>query len=192
MNAALQIRDAVLADAQSIARIQVQGWNTAYASFLPDRLPASYSIEVRHAEWVQRLAAPAPGTVYLIALEGESAVGICAGGPPLRDETIVEGHTNDYTAQVYGLYVAPERYGAGIGRRLLGHLAGRLSDLGHGNLCLWAFELNPYRRFYDRLDGRIVARAEWSLGDVTIAELAYGWPDVAALIEACSKDGKSE
>jgi GNAT superfamily N-acetyltransferase len=192
VSAGLTIRDAGLGDADAIAEIQVQGWTTAYASFLPNRLPASYSVDVRRAEWTGRLQAPAPGTVHLIAFEDGDAVGICSGGPPLRDEAIVEGDTDAYTAQVYGLYVAPARYGAGIGRRLLGSLAGRLRDLGHGSLCLWAFELNPYRRFYDRLGGRIVARAFWHLGDVAIAELAYGGPGIGAVIEACSTEGKTE
>jgi GNAT superfamily N-acetyltransferase len=168
----LLIRDATLADAEAMARIQVEGWTRAYASF----------IGVRQAEWRERLARPAPGTVHLLAAEADAVLAIASGGPPLRDEVIVEGDTDDYTSQVYGLYVTPGRYGGGIGRRLLGALAARLAGQGHRNLCLWAFERNPFRRFYDRLGGRPLAKAVWEVGGVTVHEMAYGWPDIGELI----------
>jgi ribosomal protein S18 acetylase RimI-like enzyme len=119
------IREARPADAHSMARIQVDGWRKAYASFIPDRIPASYSFDVRLAEWRKRLAESRAGTAHLVGVGAGEIVGICSGGPPLRDEVIVEGGTAEYTAQVYGLYVAPARYRRGIGRRLLGALAAR-------------------------------------------------------------------
>ena len=63
---------------------------------------------------------------------------------------------------------------------------------GHQNLCLWAFELNPFRRFYDRLGGQLIARAEWQIADTIITEIAYGWPEIGDLIWACSQEGKTE
>jgi GNAT superfamily N-acetyltransferase len=188
----LAIRDARPGDAAGMARIQVEGWQTAYASFIPDCLPASYSYERRLGEWQARLEAPAPGTVHLVADSAGGLLGIAGGGPPLRDETIVEGGADEYTSQVYGLYVAPGHYRAGIGRRLLGRIAQRFADLGHGNLCLWAFELNPYRGFYARLGGATIARAEWPVGGTVVREIAYGWPRIGELIRACSTEEKSE
>jgi GNAT superfamily N-acetyltransferase len=186
------VREAKLTDAEAMARIQVAGWTKAYASFIPDRIPASYSVDVRRSEWQKRLAEPAPATVNLVAVEGARILGICGGGPPLRDETITEGDTDAYTAQVYGLYVAPDHYGRGIGRLLLGRLAARLAASGHRNLCLWAFELNAYRGFYDRLGGKAEARAVWHVGDTVIREMAYGWADIDSLVEACLEGAKTE
>jgi hypothetical protein len=71
-------------------------------------------------------------------------------------------------------------------------LAVRLAAEGHRNLCLWALMLNPFRRFYDRLGGQPVAQAEWTVGDTIVHEMAYGWPDIADLIQACSQKGKTE
>ena len=192
MSAHFVIRDATVDDAEAMARIQVEGWNRAYASFIPDQLPASYDIGVRQAQWRERLAAPVPGTVHLVAAEAEAILAIASGGPPLRDEVIVEGDTDAYTSQVYGLYVTPARYGGGIGRRILGELATRLARQGNQSLCLWAFELNPFRRFYDRLGGQLIAQAEWQIADTTITEIAYGWPEIGDLIWACSQEGKTE
>ncbi len=114
-------------------------------------------------------------------------VGISAGGPPLNDETIVEGDVSAYTAQAYLIYVATDRLARGIGRILLGDLAARLAKAGHRNLILWVFAENPYRRFYDRLGGEPVAKAMWNTGESVLSELGYGWADIRHLIEACSR-----
>ena len=47
------------------------------------------------------------GRVHLVAVEEGAVLGFASGGPPLRDEVIVEGDTSAYTAQLYAIYVAP-------------------------------------------------------------------------------------
>jgi len=44
----------------------------------------------------------------------------------------------------------------------------------------------------DRLGGRQEARAQWQLGDALIEEMAYGWPEIDTLIQACSEKAKTE
>jgi GNAT superfamily N-acetyltransferase len=189
---ALLIREAEMADAEAIARVRVEGWNRAYGDFIPERLPVSWTREEQTEDWRRQLAARGDGRIHLVALEAGEILAFASGGPPSRDEVIVEGDTDAYTAQVYSIYVTPGRYGGGIGTRLLGALGRRLAEAGHRNLCLWALELNPFRRFYDKLGGAIVARGEWQVASVTVLEMAYGWPDIGALIQACSPEGKTE
>jgi GNAT superfamily N-acetyltransferase len=186
------IREATLADAEAIARVRVEGWNRAYGAFIPERLPVSWTWEEQTEDWRRQLQARGDGKVHLVALEDGEILAFASGGPPLRDEVIVEGGTDAYTAQVYSIYVMPGRYGGGIGTRLLGEMARRLAEAGHANLHLWALELNPFRRFYPKLGGRIVARGEWKVGNVLVLEMAYGWPDISHLIEACSPKEKTE
>ncbi|HEX4571014.1 MAG TPA: GNAT family N-acetyltransferase [Dongiaceae bacterium] len=188
----LQIREAELSDAEAIARVRVDGWNRAYGEFIPERLPLSWTWEEQTADWCRELAARNDGKIHLVALEASEILAFASGGPPLRDNVIVQGDTDAYTAQIYSIYVTPGRYGGGIGTRLLGALAARLAAAGHRNLCLWALELNPFRRFYDKLGGRIVARGEWEVEGVIVYEQAYAWPDIGVLIEACSTKGKTE
>ena len=183
---ALVIRKAELADAEAIARVRVEGWNRAYGEFIPERLPVSWGLEEQTADWRRQLATRDDGRIHLVALEAGAILAFASGGPPLRDEVIVAGDTDAYTAQVYSIYVTPGRYGGGIGTRLLGEMARRLAGAGHANLHLWALELNPFRRFYPKLGGAVVARGEWKVGDVLVLEIAYGWPDISDLIEACS------
>jgi GNAT superfamily N-acetyltransferase len=185
----LLIREATSADAEAMARIQVEGWRTAYARFTPEQLPG---FEVRLKEWQQRLAEPLAGTVHLVAIAAGETVGICSGGPILREEAIIEGGTDDYTAQLYRLYVAPGLYRRGVGRSLIGDLARRLAAHGHRNLCVFALEINPYRGFYDRLGGRTIARCRWHFGEKEVFEVAYGWPETDSLIRACGPSAETE
>ena len=181
------VRAAGVGDAPSMARIQVLGWGHAFGHFMSKEFLAARGFAVREKEWRERLAAPMPGAHYLVAEEAGEVVGISAGGPPLNDETIVEGDVSAYTAQAYLIYVATDRLARGIGRILLGDLAARLAKAGHRNLILWVFAENPYRRFYDRLGGEPVAKAMWNTGESVLSELGYGWADIRHLIEACSR-----
>lgn len=181
------VRVAAVSDAPAMARIQVLGWDHAFGHFMSKEFLAARGFAVREKEWRERLAAPKPDTHYLVAAEGAEVVGIIGGGPPLQDETIVEGDASTYTAQAYLIYVATDRLSRGIGRILLGELASRLAKMGHRNLILWVFADNPYRRFYDTLGGQTVAKGMWDTGESVLSELGYGWPDIRHLIEACSR-----
>ena len=116
---ALLIREAEMADAEAIARVRVEGWNRAYGDFIPERLPVSWTREEQTEDWRRQLAARGDGRIHLVALEAGEILAFASGGPPSRDEVIVEGDTDAYTAQVYSIYVTPGRYGGGIGTRLL-------------------------------------------------------------------------
>ncbi len=180
------VRDARVDDAAAMARVQVAGWHNAYAHFMPAEFIAARSPEIRTKEWRERLDDQPVEVVHLVAEDEGQIVGIASGGPPMGDEVVIEGDTSDYDGQCYGIYVTPVRIGQGIGRRLLGKLGSRLLFAGRTSFVLWAFEKNTYRGFYDRLGGREIARGRWDVDGITLIEIAYGWPDIRALIDACS------
>ena len=161
----IAVREAAFADAEAMAAIQVAGWDHAYSHLMSKEFRAARGTVLRSAEWRERLGTPNPGTAHLVADRSGEVVGIAGGGPRLDDEVIVEGDVSQFNAQAYGLYVAPALLGQGIGRQLLGELALRLAIVGNTSLVLWVFENNPYRRFYERLDGRQIARASWDIGE---------------------------
>jgi GNAT superfamily N-acetyltransferase len=180
------VRIARVSDAAAMARIQVLGWGHAFGHIMSKEFLAARGFAVREGEWRERLENQKQGALHLVAEEAGEVVGIASGGPVLNDEVIVEGYVDPYTAQAYMIYVATDRLARGIGRLLLGDLARRLSQAGHRNLILWVFAENPYRRFYDTLGGVPVAKAVWDIGESVLSELAYGWEDIQALIDACA------
>jgi UDP-N-acetylmuramate dehydrogenase len=75
-----------------------------------------------------------------------------------------------------------------VGRRLVGAVAHALAEAGMPSMLLWVFADNPARRFYEALGGQLVARQTFELGGTTLAEVAYGWPDVSPLRAQTSED----
>jgi GNAT superfamily N-acetyltransferase len=181
----IAVREAEPGDAEGMAAVQVAGWQHAYASFMPAEFIAARTPAIRTGEWRDRLDDPPADVVHVVAEDEGRIVGIASGGPPMGDEVVIEGNTSDYEGQCYGLYVAPDRIGHGIGHRLLGRLSWHLLSADHTSLVLWAFEKNAYRGFYDRLGGREIAKGRWEVDGITLIEIAYGWPDIGHVIHAC-------
>jgi GNAT superfamily N-acetyltransferase len=69
----------------------------------------------------------------------------------------------------------------GIGRAMLGRLAAALVDRGHGAALAWVLASNPACGFFEAMGGVLCTqRISEEEGD-EVADLAYGWSDLAAL-----------
>ncbi|MEU7057781.1 GNAT family N-acetyltransferase [Streptomyces sp. NPDC046197] len=141
----LRVRDMALADCERVAEIRVRGWQTAYAGLMPqsylDALSVRQDAERRRTFWER---GDAYGVNLIAELDGEITGWACHG--PYRDGAI---RTAD--AELYALYVHPERWGRGVGRALLTEAVRRCADAGHARMALWVLEENTRaRRFYER------------------------------------------
>jgi len=55
--------------------------------------------------------------------------------------------------EIYALYVDPEHWGAGVGRRLLDDSRRRLADAGYADAVLWVLRGNEGAERFYRADG---------------------------------------
>ena len=127
------IRPGTPADAEAVARVQVETWQAAYAHALPPEGLAALSVDSRAEVFRRRppLVAEAAGEV----------VGFVAVGAS-RDAGA--------DGELYAIYVHPDHWGQGIGQALIAAGEQRLRELGHGQAILWVLEDNPRaRRFYE-------------------------------------------
>jgi len=181
------IRQARLADARAIGRIEVETWRSTYAGMLPDRVLLNMSEQRQTASWAGFLR-HRPGDVY-VAERGAAAPRIRGFGNcgPQRDPGF------GFAGEVYTLYVAPDAQGAGLGRQLLLALFARLLHCGHRSALIWVVRANPARFFYERLGGKLVLHRSIPLGGEPVEAVGYGWRDLAALLdrEAQSRAGGS-
>ena len=70
----------------------------------------------------------------------------------------------------------------GLGRRLTGAVADRLSEMGLASMLVWALRDNTQaRHFYEALGGELVREQEITIGGSPVTEVAYGWQDIARL-----------
>jgi GNAT superfamily N-acetyltransferase len=161
---AIELREATEADAQALARINVEAGRVAWGAFV-DRT-ALEGFEPPTERWRERLAAVPPGSGWVATREGEP-VGY-ALVRPCRDGAAEPG-------EVTGLYVRPEEWGRGIGRALLERALAALSGSGCRVAVLWTEERNRRpRAIYERLGWRAdgAVRERVFLG-VLIRELRY-------------------
>lgn len=139
------IREATLADAEAISRIQVAMWQHAYRGQLPDELLDTLSVERRLTWRTQMLSEPAPRSHALVAVEGETVLGFCDVGAS-REEG-----AGSSDGELYAIYVAPGTQGKGIGSALLDEGVRCLQAEGFTRARLWVLATNaPTIRFYER------------------------------------------
>lgn len=179
-SATLAFRQAQLADADVIARIQTDGWREAYRGLMPDRLLDGPLLEDHCLLW-RRLLASGSDPMPLLALGNGSEVGFCAMG---RSRSGLP-----YETEIFALYIDQAWHRMGVGRRLMLGSAIRARDAGSGSLMLWTLARNARARaFYQRLGGIAVGEEEHSFGGTWLTEVAYAWADIDTLITAASKE----
>jgi ribosomal protein S18 acetylase RimI-like enzyme len=167
------VRPAVAADAAGIAHVHVESWRTTYRGIVPDAYLDALSIEERTARWQRVLSADRPGYGVFVAEHGGAVVGFADGG---RSDSRVAS----FTGELYAIYLLAGRQRRGTGERLLRAVAAHLAGAGHDGMMLWVLAENaPARRFYERLGGVVVGEQTITIGGAELAELAYGWPDLA-------------
>ena len=166
---ALTIRPATPNDAQSIARIRVQGWRFAYQglisqdyldslsvaedterirgylSQLPQNSPPSRSASVQGSDGEKRS--------FMLAVRGDAVLGFCrfsaAPNKTNRAERAVPGGT--LNGRLHSLYIDPETLGQGIGHTLVSHALSTFAAWGCERATLWVLEGNSRAiSFYKR------------------------------------------
>jgi GNAT superfamily N-acetyltransferase len=141
------IRPAETHDAEAIARIQLDGWRTAYRAIMPPEFLASQDSHERAERWRGRLGSEAdPAAPTFVTVEPDGRVTGFVHTGPLRDDDLgPEGR-----AEIYTIYVAPEHWGRGVGSLLLTEVDAFWRPRALSELVLWVFEQNlPARRFYE-------------------------------------------
>jgi GNAT superfamily N-acetyltransferase len=167
-------------DAPAVADVHVGSWQAAYAGIMPDEVLARLNV----AAWAQRrrdvgTADPDHPFLTVVAEEGERVVGFATAGP-YRNDQDAEDPDPRY-GEILSMYVAPDRWGAGVGRTLMAAVLSETAGHNWPELRLWVLEENTRgRRFYERAglvpDGeRSAFELQRGVGQlpVTLTELRY-------------------
>lgn len=159
-----QVRLAAAEDARRIAEIHVGSWQVAYRGVLPSEFLEGLSIPSREEWWRRRLARPINRAEVLVVERSGAVVGFASVGP----SGAMEG-------EVYAIYLAPEMFRLGLGRRLMEAGERNLGRAGFEEAILWVLDANQRARsFYEavgwRLDGAIKLE---EIGGVGVTEVRY-------------------
>lgn len=145
MSGELTLRQAWAGDSEAIARIQVEGWHTAYADIFPEEVLAAFTVELRRARWQEYLTEPDDTQTWL-AERGPEAVGFCSFGPCRDSDKGADSW------EIWALYVAPGAWRSGVGEALTRRALKVARRLGKDEMTLWVLQENERgRRFYEAM-----------------------------------------
>lgn len=156
------VRDANPDDALGIATVHVKTWQCAYKGQIPDDFLANLSIEQRHETWKRALENKESGTHTIVVAAGKKILGWATFGKTRDTDVAVN------VGELYGIYVAPENIGQGIGSALMNEAIERLKNAGYKQATLWVLDTNTKsRQFY--------ANKGWSIDGATKDEARDGF-----------------
>ena len=173
----MRIRAAQPDDAPAIGRVQVETWRAAYRGIVWDATLASLSPTERARQWGDLLADQSGARFIVVADNATGGVsGFAAAGPERSGDPT-------YRGELYAIYVLPSHQRGGLGDSLVHAVATRLAAAGTTSMLLWVFEANAQSRaFYEALGGIVVRTQPIDIAGQTLTEVAYGWPDLRALL----------
>jgi ribosomal protein S18 acetylase RimI-like enzyme len=151
----ITIRAATADDAPAIAEVHVASWKGAYAGMLDlASVPEQLDVRERERMWAERI--PLIGDeghrTWVADIDGKVAG--FAFTRPTEDEDLNPLEI----AELEALYLAPDVFGAGIGKELLDRAVAGMRNQGFLQATLWVLEENVraihfYRREGWRPDG---------------------------------------
>jgi ribosomal protein S18 acetylase RimI-like enzyme len=139
----LRLRRATPADAAALAAVEVASWRAAYRGMMPDAFLDALSEAEKTAHWRENLLKHGQlgRKRVVVALVDERIIGFVRVGAE---------HEDSEAGLVYLLYVLPEYWRRGVGRRLISAALDELRDLGLSYAMLWVLRDNQRaRRFYE-------------------------------------------
>jgi GNAT superfamily N-acetyltransferase len=176
LNDDITVRVGGIADAPGIARVLVDGWQTTYAGLLPADFLASFTYDQHDTGTRQHLASLPETSAVFVAVENNVDI---VGVAHIRESA---DSPAGFRAELDALNVLPPSQGRGVGSRLLVTVMRWLKERDHRSMSLWVLRDNPYRRFYDRAGGIVLATEKQDeIGGSNVTSVAYGWQNLEAL-----------
>jgi GNAT superfamily N-acetyltransferase len=170
------IRPATPNDAPAIARVRVESWRTTYKGMIPDTYLSGMNVEDSAALWHKVLCAGASTTSVFVAQDAAGIVGFASGN-------MLSEPKHGLDAELSAVYLVREAQRAGVGRRLVAHVAAAQRSFGATGLIVWVIAGNkPARAFYEMLDAELLIEQPFTWDGMDMLEAGYGWRDLDALV----------
>ena len=155
-----------------MSRIYVKTWRDTYLSVIPFGYLFGMS-EVRQEQaFFNELSSRQ--TVSFVAEDAGRVVGFITGGDERNKDEI-------YSGEIYTLYVLKHFQRRGIGGKLVSALATRLNRNGIYSMMVRVLKLNPYRRFYQKINGTLINTERLPFAGEIMDVEAYGWLDTTLI-----------
>ena len=166
----LQIRPTQIEDAHTLSCIYVQTWRDTYLSVIPYEYLSTMSIARHEKAFSNELNSR--HTISFVAQDSGRVIGFVTGG--------YERHADEiYSGEIYTLYVVKNNQRRGVGTQLISVLARQFNRLGIYSMLVRVIKLNPYRRFYNKINGIYLKTGRLPFADEMMDVETYGWLDTS-------------
>lgn len=165
----MNIRKARPSDANGVARVQVDAWQTTYKGIVPDDYLSAMTYTNREQKWKEIITSQ---SVFVAETEADGVVGFSNGG---KERT---GKYKEYTGELYALYVLKEYQRKGIGKLLLRAVIDYLINNNLFSMTVAVLEENPSRQFYESFGAKRIDTIEIEILGKRLNESIYGWEDI--------------
>jgi GNAT superfamily N-acetyltransferase len=168
------IRPSQKADAHSMSRVYVQTWRDTYLGVVPYGYLYTLSVPQLELEFLNELKSTQ--VISYVAEASGGVIGFISGGYERRGDHI-------YNGEIYALYVLKNHQRQGAGTKLVSALAMRFNQIGIYSMLVQVLEHNPYRRFYEKINGIYLRNQRISFAGELLDVVAYGWIDTSLIHE---------
>lgn len=155
-----------------MARIYVQSWWDTYLGIIPYGYLYTMSVFKHEQAFSDELKTGQ--VICFIAEEGGRPIGFVTGGNARKDDGI-------YGGEIYTLYVMKSHQGRGLGTKLVSALATQLKHCDIHSMLVWVLVANPYKRFYEKINGIYLQRRQITFAGEILDVAAYGWIDTGLI-----------
>ncbi|MFF0740060.1 GNAT family N-acetyltransferase [Streptomyces sp. NPDC004111] len=168
--AAAVVRPMTSQDIPAVAAVRVLGWQSAYVGLVPQSYLDAMSQERELATRTRQFEKARPGVVNLVAERAGEVVGWSCWGPYREAEGVTAGPS---AAELYTLYVHPDRLSTGAGRVLMSEAARQARAAGFASMHAWVLRGNARALRFYRKAGFAVDPGEESfeLDGITLYEV---------------------
>jgi GNAT superfamily N-acetyltransferase len=151
----IEVRDAVIDDADALATAHIDSWRGAYRGLVPDEyLDAEAFASTRRDGWRAWTWQSDFGGQLFVATIHERVVGFGHAGPEMPGSaatTPAVTETAPRRGEIYGFYLHPTAWGSGAAGALMSRCEEFLRDEGFTTAILWAPRDHPRARaFYEK------------------------------------------
>ena len=169
MPKSILIRSAVLEDSEGIAKVHTRSWQSAYRGILPDEWLDNLKWQDRKARWDRQLP-PKDFSTVMVAINPEKEIIGFASIGPTRDEDL----DPEESFELYAIYLSPEYWKIGAGKKLLSAMLERIPSYIE-QLTLWVLKNNQRGRAFYESQGFIADRSSKmaDIGEHQYEEIRY-------------------
>jgi GNAT superfamily N-acetyltransferase len=112
--------------------------------------------------------------ISYVAEDAGGVIGFVSGGYERQADHI-------YNGEIFALYVLKNYQRQGVGTKLVSALVKQLNQFGIYSMLVMVLEHNPYRRFYEKINGIYLRKHHMPFAGEVLDVAAYGWIDTGLI-----------